>query len=143
MNLEENKKIAIASFRLIETGDYELGHEIIADDFINLEAADDEDQPDRKAHGPLGFLATGLWLRRAFDALHFEDLEAIAEASTVVVLATMTGRHTGEFQGILPTGKPFRQRQIHVFRIRSAKIVEHRAQRDDLSLLLHLGWRPT
>jgi hypothetical protein len=35
----------------------------------------------------------------------------------------------------------FRQRQMHLFRLRSGQIVEHLAQRDDLGLLLQLGWR--
>jgi predicted ester cyclase len=142
MSLEANKQIAISSFRVIESDDPELAHEIIAQDFINLEAADDPDQPDRNLNGPAGFLATRSWLRSAFSDLRFEDLETIAEANTVVVLATMTGRHTGVFQGIPPAGQSFRQRQIHVFRLQDAKIVEHRARRDDLGLLLHLGWHP-
>jgi predicted ester cyclase len=69
-------------------------------------------------------------------------MEAIAEDDLVAVRATMTGIHSGEFQGIPPTGKHFREAQMHIFRLRSCKIAEHAAQRDDLGLLLHLGWRP-
>jgi predicted ester cyclase len=147
LSLEANKQISISSFRLIESGDAELASRIIDETFVNAEAEDDPDQPERSVQGPKGFLATGSWLRTAFSDLRFEDLEAIAEGASVIVLATMTGRHTGIFQGIAPTGKSFKQRQIHVFRLRThvvgrAKIREHRAQRDDLGLLLHLGWRP-
>ena len=71
-------------------------------------------------------------LRAAFDDLRFEDLETIAENERVAVQATTTERHTGEFQGIAPTGKHFRQRPIHLFWLRSGKIVEHVAQHDDL-----------
>ncbi len=53
----------------------------------------------------------------------------------------MTGRHIGEFQGIKATGRSFRQRQIHFFRLHLHKIVEHVAQRDDLGLMLQLGSR--
>jgi ketosteroid isomerase-like protein len=143
MDLDENKKAAIASFRLIESGDAGLAARLIATDFVNREAEDDPDQPERTQAGPAGFLATGRWLREAFDELRFEDIEALAEGERVAVIATMTGRHTGPFQGMAPTGKPFRQRQIHLFRLRGGKIVEHLAQRDDLGLLLQLGWRPT
>lgn len=141
MDLDTAKAVAIASFRLIETGDSELAGRIIAPDFINREAEGDPDQTPRNLHGPAGFLATGLWLREAFADLRFEDLDAITEGERVAVQATMTGRHTGEFQGIQPTGKIFRQRQIHLFRLRGGKIIEHVAQRDDLGLLLQLGWR--
>jgi predicted ester cyclase len=142
MSLKSNREAAIASFRLIETGDPELARKIIDDNFVNLEAADDPDEPDRELKGPDGFLATSFWLLGAFADLRFENLEVVAENDTVVAMAEMTGRHTGEFQGIPATGKPFRQRQIHVFRMRAGKVWEHRAQRDDLGLLLHLGWRP-
>jgi predicted ester cyclase len=59
----------------------------------------------------------------------------------VAVKVTMTGVHTGGFQGVAPTGKRFRQGQIHLFRLRAVKIVEHLAQRDDLGLLLQMEWR--
>ncbi len=142
MSLERNKEVAIASFRLVETGDPDLARQIIAADFINREAEDDPEQADRNLKGPESFLATSSWLRTAFADLRFVELETIAEDERVAVRATMTGRHTGDFQGIPPTGKLFRQRQIHLFLLRSGKIEEHMAQRDDLGLLLHLGWRP-
>ncbi len=50
------KSIAHESFRLIETGDAELAERIIAIDFVNEEAKDDPDDPDRQQHGPDGFL---------------------------------------------------------------------------------------
>jgi predicted ester cyclase len=143
LSLNENKQVAIASFRLIETGDTVLIDNIIAADFVNLEADDDPNQIDRSVRGPAGFLATSRWLRAAFGELRFEDIEAIAEDDRVAVRATMTGCHIGEFQGIAPAGKRFRQPQIHIFRFRSGRVTEHIAQRDDLGLLLHLGWRPS
>ena len=143
MDLEANKQAAIESFRLIESGDPALANQLIATDFVNVEARDDPAEPNRSLKGPAGFLATGSWLRTAFSDLHFEDLRAIAEGIEVVVFSTMTGRHTGSFQGIPPTSRSFRQRQIHVFQMRDGKIIEHRALRDDLGFLLHLGWRPT
>jgi ketosteroid isomerase-like protein len=93
MSPEQNKKTALASFRLIETGDSDLAREIIADDFVNREAMDDPDQADRNLKGSAGFLATSAWLRAAFADLSFEDLETLAENDWVVVQATMTGRH--------------------------------------------------
>ena len=97
MSLKQNKDVAIASFRLIETGDPVLADEIIASDFVNREAEDDPEQEDRNAKGVDGFLATSSWLRAAFADLRFEDIEAIAEDDRVAVRATMTGRHTGDF----------------------------------------------
>jgi predicted ester cyclase len=142
MSLEHNKRTAIDSFRLIETGDMTLAERIIAADFINREAEDDADQPDRQLAGVAGFLATAQWLHAAFSDLHFAEEETLGEDDRVVVVTTMIGRHTGDFQGVAPTGKRISQRQIHLFRFRMGQIVEHQAQRDDLGLLLQIGWRP-
>jgi predicted ester cyclase len=142
MDTDQNKLVAIESFRLIETGDPTLAARIVASDFVNREAADDADEPDRKLPGPAGFLATSQWLRNAFSNLRFDEIEAIGDGDRVVVSATMTGRHTGTFQGVPGTGKNIRQRQMHLFRLRRGQLVEHTAQRDDLGLLLQIGWRP-
>jgi len=131
---------------LIETGDAELAQRIIAPGYLNQEAEDDPDDVERGLAGPAGFLATSQWLRDAFADLHFELQEAIAEkgAKEAVVMAasTMTGRHTGVFNGIAPTGKRIHHKQVHIFRVSDGRITRHRAVRDDLGLLLQLGWRP-
>ncbi len=141
VSMDENKQVALESFRVIETGDFVMADRIIAADFINREADDDPDQADRNLRGPVGFIANSHWLSAAFSELRFNRFEALAEDDRVAILATMTGRHTGTFQGIPPTGKRFQQRQFHLFRLRAGRIVEHVAQRDDLGLLLYFGWR--
>jgi predicted ester cyclase len=142
MSIEGNKAIAIDSFRVVESGDAALAEVIVASNFYNREAENDIDNPDRNLPGPAGFLATSRWLRGAFSDLRFEEFEALAEGDRVMVKATMTGCHTGPFQGVAPTGKWIRQRQIHLFRLHEGRLVEHSAQRDDLGLLLQIGWRP-
>ena len=104
--MPDTKTIAHASFRLIETGDAELARQIIAPNFINEEAEDDPEDVERRQHGPEGFLATSRWLRDAFSNLRFELQETVAEGNTVMAAATMTGQHTGPFNGIAPTGRP-------------------------------------
>jgi predicted ester cyclase len=134
--------IARESFQLIETGDAELAQHIIAPDFINQEAEDDPEDVERQQHGPAGFLATSRWLRDAFSNLRFELQETLAEGDTVMAAAVMTGQHTGVFNGIAPTGRPISHKQVHIFTITDGQITRHRAVRDDLGLLLQLGWRP-
>ena len=139
MSLEHNKRAAVESFRVIETVDAALAERIIATDFINREAQDNADQSERSVRGPAGFLATARWLCSTFSDLRFMEIETIGEDDRVVVVATMTGRHTGDFLGMPATGKPIRQRQFHLFRFRAGKIVEHLAQRDDLGLRRQIG----
>jgi len=140
--MTNTKAIARASFRLIETGDPELAEQIIAPDFVNQEAEDDPENVERQQRGPAGFLATSRWLRDAFSNLRFELQETLAQGGTVMVAANMTGKHTGLFNGIAPTGRPITHKQVHIFTIADGQITHHRAVRDDLGLLLQLGWRP-
>lgn len=140
--MPDPKAVAIASFRLIETGDAELAQRIVASDFINEEALDDPEDADRQQPGPVGFLATSQWLRDAFSNLRFELHETLAADGTVIAVATMTGEHTGPFNGIAPTGKRITHEQVHIFAVADGQIKHHRAVRDDLGLLLQLGWRP-
>ena len=140
--MTDTKAIAHQSFRLIENGDVELAEQIIATGFVNEEAEDDPDDVERQLHGPAGFLATSRWIRNAFSDLRFELQETVAEGDTVMAAAVMTGRHTGPFNGIAPTGRPIAHKQVHIFTIADGQISRHRAVRDDLGLLLQLGWRP-
>lgn len=140
--MTDAKGIAHESFRLIETGDPELAQRIIAVDFVNDEAKDDPDDPERQQHGPEGFLATSRWLRDAFSNLRFEIQETVGEGDTVMAAAIMTGQHAGIFNGIEPTGASIAHKQVHIFTISGGQITRHRAVRDDLGLLLQLAWQP-
>jgi len=139
MTLEQNKQVALEAFRVIESGDPVAAKRIIAPDFINREADDDPNRPDRGLRGPAGLIATSRWLTETFSDLRFDHHEVVAEDERVIVLLTMTGTHSGTFHGIPPTRKRFQQRQFHLFRMRAGQIVEHLALRDDLALLHQLG----
>jgi len=143
MNTSDLKQLAGASFRLIENGDEELARQIIDPEFVNHEAEDDPEDADRQVNGPAGFLATSAWLRDAFSDLRFELRETAVDGSTIMAASVMTGTHTGTFQGIPPTGRAFRQQQVHILTTAGNRITSHRAVRDDLGLLLQLGWRPS
>src|ERR1700761_2684243 len=124
--MTDTKAIARESFRLIETGDPDLAQQIIAPDFVNQEAEDDAEDIDRQQQGPAGFLATSRWLRDAFSNLRFELQETVAEGSTVMAAAVMTGKHTGVFNGIAPAGRPITHKQVHIFAIADGRITHHR-----------------
>jgi predicted ester cyclase len=139
-HLKRNKQAALDSFRIVTVSDSTLAELIISPNCINREAEDDPEDVERNLQGPNGFIATSEWLRSAFTDLRFEFQEVVAEGDVVVVASTMLGQHTGEFQHIAPTGNRISQKQVHVFRIgHDGKIVEHRAVRDDLSLMFQLG----
>lgn len=97
----------------------------------------------RQQRGPVGFLATSRWQRNAFSNLRFEHHEILIEGSTVIAVAIMMGEHTGIFTGIEATGKPINHKHVHIFDAVDGQITHHGAVRDDLGLLLQLGWRPS
>ena len=142
MSPEQNKRVVLESFRVLETGDAAAADRIVAPDFINKEAEDDADRPDRGLRGPAGLIATSRWLTQTFSELRFDLHEMVAEDERVIVVATMTGTHSGTVHGIAPTHKRFQQRQFHLYRMRAGQIVEHVALRDDLGLLRQLGVLP-
>jgi ketosteroid isomerase-like protein len=133
------RRVALDAFRVLETGDSAAADRIIAPDFINREADDDPNRPDRGLRGPAGVIATSRWLSGWASDLRFDHHEVVAEDERVVVLLTMTGTHTGTIHGMSPTGKRFQHHQFHLFRMRAGQIVEHSALRDDLGLLQQLG----
>jgi steroid delta-isomerase-like uncharacterized protein len=124
-------------FRAIEDGDLDDVEAYIASDYLNRESVDDGRSEKR---GPEEFRETAQWLRAAFSDLRFETVDAFSCEDRVVVLAYMSGRHTAPFMGLPPTGRSFRQRQVHLFRMdQENKVREHLAQRDDLGLRRQLS----
>ena len=54
--------------------------------------------------------------------------------------ALHANRHPrGSLLGILPTGRKIEVNEIHIYRLKDGKAVEHRAGRDDLGAMRQLG----
>jgi predicted ester cyclase len=119
-------------FRAIENGNLGEADEYISPGYLNRESVDDGRSTKR---GPEEFRETARWLRESFSNLRFEDADVIACSDRVVVVTYMCGVQAGFFLGIEPTGRGFRQRQVHIFRIDAeGRVAEHLAVRDDLGL---------
>ena len=82
--------------------------------------------------------------RTAFPDLHYTVDALLADADQVVSQCTLSGTQHGPLPlrgwALLPvTGQQFTVQQMHRFRLRDGKIVEHWAVRDDLGMLEQLG----
>jgi predicted ester cyclase len=64
--------------------------------------------------------------------------DIIAEGDRVAARLTTTARHTGQFMGVEPTGNRYSIDEIHVFRIRDGRLVEHWHAFDTASLMAQL-----
>ncbi len=80
--------------------------------------------------------------RAAFPDVRSTVEEQIAEGDRVVTRWTARGTHTGDFQGMAPTGKSFTLTGITIERVVDGKIAEVWVNRDDLGLLSQLGALP-
>ncbi len=87
-----------------------------------------------------------------FPDWRMEIEEMVAEGSSVVVRCTVSGTHRGVGKrpvnggmliGIAPTQKRFEVQHIHWYQLQDGKIVEHRANRDDIGMMRQLGLLPT
>ena len=64
--------------------------------------------------------------------------DLIAEGDRVAARLTTTARHTGTFMGIPPTGRRYSIDEIHIFRFREGRLVEHWHEFDKASLMRQL-----
>ena len=140
--------LAVRDFRLMERWDDAEASAIIADTMHNLEAM--AEPPAARQPGVAGHRATYEWLHAAYADLRWEIHEVVAEGDRVVAHTTMSGRQVGPFSFFGPdgqvaqtfpaTGRTFAASQTHWFRIADGQLVEHRADRDDMSQAMQLGW---
>ncbi len=89
--------------------------------------------------GPEEMKSTVRMVTAAFPDNRHEVEEVVAEDDRVVLRCTLTGTHGGPFMGIPPTGRRIEVTEIHIYRLKDGKAVEHRVGRDDLGAMRHLG----
>ncbi|MGH9976619.1 MAG: SgcJ/EcaC family oxidoreductase, partial [Nitrososphaeraceae archaeon] len=135
---EANIRIVRQALEALNSGDTSRIHEYISPDYFNHESQVD---PIRsKMRGPEEFIDTVKNLRTAFPDLIYEELETFASNDKVISTLFVTGEHLGNLFVIPPTGRKIAYQAVHIHRIgNDGKIVEHRAIRDDLTLMMQLG----
>ena len=131
MTIDANKALVRRFItEVFEQGRPDAVDELCADDFIG-HTWGNADRDGLKA--AMARVAKGL-----ADA-HFEIEDMIAEGDQVAVRLTARGRHVGEFTGMPASGKTYEIGEIHIFRIRDGKVVEHWHQFDSASLMKQLA----
>lgn len=89
--------------------------------------------------GPEEMKSTVQMVTAAFPNNRHEVEVVVALDDKVVLRCTLTSTHEGPFMGILPTGRKIEVNEIHIYRLKDGKAVEHRAGRDDLGAMRQLG----
>jgi steroid delta-isomerase-like uncharacterized protein len=107
--------------------------ELNADDFVNLSAP--PGVPSDKEGGKM-FLGAFI---SAFPDSYVTIEDMVAEGDRVVTKKTFHGTHTGELNGIPPTGNRVSIQYVDILRLRDGQIVEHWLSMDQLSFMQQLG----
>ena len=107
--------------------------ELISPEYVHLETSGPQGE------GPENLKETVRWLVRGFPDFRMDVLDVCVEGDRVWTHTAFCGTHEGEFMGIAPTNQRVEARQVHMWRVDDGKVIEHRAVRDDLSLLLQIG----
>jgi len=81
-------------------------------------------------------------VRGALSDIAFEIDDVIAEGDRVAVRLTTAATQTGEFMGMPATNKRYSIEEIHWFRLRDGKVVEHWHQFDQMGMMKQLGAMP-
>ena len=89
-----------------------------------------------------GIKALGQVIVAAFPDVHASVQDLIADGDKVIERTQTSATHTGEFNGIPPTGKQVGWTEIHIYRLEDGKIGEQWSEIDLLGLLVQLGAIP-
>lgn len=135
MSVEQNKAVVRRIYEeLWDERKLDVAQELIAEGGVNYDTG-------LTAHpfGPEEMKGTVRMVTGAFPDNRHEVEDVFAEGDQVLARVTLTGTHEGAFMGIPPTGRRISVTEIHVYRLRDGKAIEHRVGRDDLGAMRQLG----
>lgn len=95
--------------------------------------------PDADIEGPEGWKQYASGFLTGFTDIDVQVEDTIAEGDKVVAHWTCCGVHTGELQGIAPTGKQVTMTGIAIYRFAGYKIEEIWVWNDLLGMMRQLG----
>jgi ketosteroid isomerase-like protein len=128
----------------------------VASDFLaRLDQADfsfldDSFEPDAAIHFPgLPGPADRVTIRPVWGSLHaafpgftHRIVDSVATDDKISLRLAIEGVHTGDFQGIPPSGRPFAIEAIDIIHMRDGKVSEMWIQYDSVGLLIQIGAMP-
>ena len=77
-----------------------------------------------------------------FPDVHASVQDLLADGDKVIERTQTSATHTGEFNGIPPTGRQVGWTEMHIYRLEGGKIAEMWSEIDLLGLLVQLGAIP-
>ena len=130
-DLNRNKEIVLRFMRLMDGHDFDVLDEVLAPDLRLQLGASHLDRTQTK-----DFIRA---VYAAFPDYRHTPEEMLAVGDRVVLRATNRATHSGDFQGIAPTGRRISFGQIAIYRIADHRIAEVWEEADLLGLMQQLG----
>ena len=130
-DLNRNKEVVLWFMRLMDSHDFETLDEVLAPDLRLQLGAAHLDRSQTKD------LIRAFY--RAFPDYTHTPEEILAVGDRVVLRTTNRATHSGDFQGIAPTGRRITFGQIAIYRIAGGKISQIWEEADLLGLMQQLG----
>ena len=134
---EDNKEIVS---RFIEEFKNNANHNIV-DELFTTDFVHHLKDPNLPT-GREGIKLLGQVIVAGFPDVQATVEELLADGDKVIERTTARATHTGEFNGIPPTGKQVVWTEIHIYRLQDGKIIEQWSEIDLLGLLVQLGAIP-
>jgi steroid delta-isomerase-like uncharacterized protein len=136
MTNEQNKAIPRRFFKAMETNDQTAMKELLAPYFKAYHFG----SPDPISREEL-LMALSMY-EGAFSNQKYTIIDQVAEGDRVTTRTTWEATHSGEYEGLPPTGKRVLVSGIAVSRIKDGQIVERWLEVDRLGWLQQLGLVP-
>jgi predicted ester cyclase len=89
-----------------------------------------------------GLRQVGIMMNRAFPDVVVMEKDLIASGDKVVERSAATATHKGSMMGEKPTGKTIKWSEIHIYRFKDGKVIEHWAEIAMMELLQQIGVLP-
>jgi predicted ester cyclase len=134
---ERNKQIALASVRAVSIGDVENACKDLAPDVINYGNGNIPPVKgmDKVKAGMSMFVG-------AIPTDKSENLVAVADGDWVMVWGEWSGTWKGDMMGQKATGKPFRKKDVEIFRFNNdGKISEHHSVQSFYEVARQIGMK--
>jgi steroid delta-isomerase-like uncharacterized protein len=137
MSTEQNKALARRIIEEIVTrGNISLVDELFAPDYVA------HPTPPGVPPGREGQKLMFTMYHSAFPGLKTTIHDVIAEGDKVVIRATHSATHNGEFMGVPPTGKSLSWDSINIMRFAEGKIEEYWGLTDSMAMMQQMGVMP-
>ncbi len=79
------------------------------------------------------------WVENTVGDARWEVLSLLADGDQAMLHVRLSGRHTGYFLGVPPTGREFSAEQVYIYRVRDGMVTDYWLVRDDVEALLQIG----